>query len=278
MLTQLVIWLNALANWTVGVLLSPVAWLPGWLSATLVAAVTGVTMLYVFKLTSNQAAIGRTRNQISACLLGLSLFKEDFRVGLKLQISLIGYGLQLLLHSLIPMLVMTVPMVLILSQLALWYQARPLKPNEEAIVAVFLNPNAPVALQTIQLEPPPGTDVSAGPVRVASKSMACWQLQSSEAEMQLLTFTVGAEQFTKELAVGNGFSPVSLERPGWNWLSAMLHPREQPFPPGSAVQSIEVTYPERISWIYGTHSWLWYWFLMSLVAAFIAKPFLGVNL
>ena len=58
-LTRMVVWLNALANGLGGLLLAPIAVLPGWLSATVVAAVTGVLLLVVFKYTSNQRGIKR---------------------------------------------------------------------------------------------------------------------------------------------------------------------------------------------------------------------------
>ena len=47
MLMQIIVWLNALANALGMALLWPIAHLPGWLSATLVAMVTGVLMLLV---------------------------------------------------------------------------------------------------------------------------------------------------------------------------------------------------------------------------------------
>ena len=65
-LTHLAVWLNALAN-ALGRVLAPIAWLPGWLSATLVAAVTGVVMLIAFKYTSNQRAIRRARLPHCCC-------------------------------------------------------------------------------------------------------------------------------------------------------------------------------------------------------------------
>ena len=50
-------WLNSIAGVVARILLAPIAWLPGWLSATLVASVTGVLLLIAFKYTSNQLAI-----------------------------------------------------------------------------------------------------------------------------------------------------------------------------------------------------------------------------
>ena len=40
------------------------------------------------------------------------------------------------------MLVMVVPVILILGQLSLWYQARPLRVGEEAVVTLKLNGGA----------------------------------------------------------------------------------------------------------------------------------------
>ena len=138
-MTQLLIWLNALANRCAAILLAPVAWVPGWVSATVIAAVTGVLMLLIFKYTSQQAAIKRTRSQIKANLLALSLFKDNVWVGLRAQGRILANAGKLMLLAVVPMLVMTLPMVLLLGQLALWYQARPLNVGEEAVVTVKLS-------------------------------------------------------------------------------------------------------------------------------------------
>ena len=75
-LTYIVVWLNALAN-ALGRLLAPIGQLPGWLSATLVAAATGVLLLLVYKYTSHQRAIKAVRNDIKANLLAVKLFKDS---------------------------------------------------------------------------------------------------------------------------------------------------------------------------------------------------------
>ncbi len=58
---------------------------PGWLSATLIAAVTGLFMLVIFKYTSNQRAVKQVRNQIKANVLALSLFKDSVPVSMRAQ-------------------------------------------------------------------------------------------------------------------------------------------------------------------------------------------------
>ncbi len=261
-----------------GILLAPIAWLPGWLSATVIAAVTGVIMLLMFKYTSNQAAIKHTRSQIKANLLALSLFKEDLRVGLQVQVALLSGAARLLSLSLVPMLVMLVPMCLVLGQLALWFQARPLFVGEETVVTVQSAEDADQSLQQIQFDPGTAATVTVGPVRVPSKHMVCWNIQTAKAGLHELMFCVGDQQFKKELAVGDDYMMVSLERPASTLSDVLLHPREQPFAAASPVQSIAVTYPPRSSWTTGTDWWMVYWFAASMVVALLAKPLLNVNL
>lgn len=276
MLTQLIILLNHIANALGGVLLAPVAWLPGWLSATIVGCLTGVLMLFVFKHTSNQKAIKRARDQIKANMLALSLFKDELRVSLRCQGRLLAGAFGLLRFSLVPMAVLTIPMILILGQLALWYQARPLVVGEESVVTVMLHDAN--AVDTISLAASDAAHIAVGPVRVPSKNMVCWNIIPKEAGLHELEFQVDGTTFTKELAVGSQFMPTSLKRPARHLNDALIHPRETPFPVDSVVQSIEVTYPERDAFTSGTNNWVIYWFLVSMVAAFAAKPFLNVNI
>jgi hypothetical protein len=277
-MTQLVVWLNTAANACASVLLAPLAMLPGWLSATLVAAVSGVLMLVVFKYTSNQQGIKRARATIKANLLALSLFKDSAAVTVRSQGRiLVGAG-TLLLLAIVPMLVMLVPMSLVIGQLALWYQARPLRIGEETVVTMKLADAPPRAARLAAND---AFDVLVGPVHVPSERMVCWNVQARQPGLHHLAFDVGNEHIEKELAVGDGFMPVSQQRPSWGWEEALLDPKETPFSPDSPVQTIEIDYPRRPSWtVFG---WvisllMIYWFIFSMVAAFLAKPFLKVHM
>ncbi len=117
-----IVWLNGGANALGRGLLAPLGVLPGWLSATAVAALTGVLLLVVFKYTSNQRAIKRVRNDIDANLLALKLFKENAVVTLRAQNRLLAGAGRLFVLALVPMAVMALPVTLILGQLSLWYQ------------------------------------------------------------------------------------------------------------------------------------------------------------
>jgi hypothetical protein len=277
-MTQLVVWLNIAANTLGRVVLAPLPVLPGWLSATLVACGTGIVMLLAFKYTSNQRAIKRVRNDIKANLLALSLFKENIAVSLRAQGRILLSAGKLLLLAVVPVLVMIVPVTLLLGQLALWYQARPLALGEEAVITLKLSGNSAGEWPDVRLEPAAAIEPTLGPVRVTSQRRLCWNIRALGNGYHRLAFAVGEQTIEKELAVGNGFLRTSPVRPAWNWEEALLYPWEEPFRPDSPVESIEIDYPSRSSWTCGSNSWIVYWFAVSMVAAFACRRAFNVNL
>jgi hypothetical protein len=283
-LGHVIVWLNAAANALGTVVLAPVAALPGWLSATLVAAATGVVLLLVFKYTSNQRAIKLVRNDIKANLLALKLFKDNISVALKAQGRLLWGAFWLLVLAIVPMLVMALPVLLLLGQLALWYQSRPLHIGEDAVVTLKLNGDSASAWPDVRLMPTKAVDVSTGPVRIASQRTLCWKIAARESGYHHLVFQVDGQPVNKELAIGDGFMRVSTQRPRWPW-DALLNPAEPPFDADATVQSIDIDYPQRSSWtsgaqpeLLGMPAWVAYWLVVSMIAAFAFRGLFRVNI
>ena len=277
LLAQLISWLNAVGNGLFGLLQKPMMVLPAWLSLTVISAVLGVLMLILFKYTSNQAAIGKVRDTIKAQLLAMKLFKDNIPVVLKSQVKILLNAFLLLVHSFRPMGVMIIPFSLLLGQLGLWYQFRPLAVGEQALVTVQLADSDADSMPPVSLQPSAAVVVTTGPIRVPSKRQVFWQIQTKEAGSGPLTFQVAGHQIQKELAVGDGLMPVSMKRPGLNIADLILHPAEKPFDKASTVQSISIAYPDRLSKVTGTDFWIISLFVISMAVAFIFKPFFNVK-
>jgi hypothetical protein len=275
-LAQIAAWLSAASTALGRFLLAPVGILPGWFSATVVAAVTGVLLLAVFKYTSNQRAIERVRNDINAHLLALKLFKDSTRVSLKAQGRILKGAFRLFVLAIVPMLVMAVPVTLLWSQLALWYQARPLRVGEDTVITLKLNGAAGSIWPAVSLQPTNAVAINVGPVRVQSKREVCWNVKARERGSHRLVFDVAGQPSSKELAIGDGLMRVSTERPGWDWSTILRNPDEAPFRPDHPVRSIEIAYPHRTSWTSGTDSWVIYWFVVSMGAALCFRRALNV--
>ena len=134
------------------------------------------------------------------------------------------------------------------------------------------------AWPAVSLGPTDALEVTIGPVRVLSKRELCWNIRARAPGEHRLGFQVDGRGVDKELAIGDGFMRVSTERPAWSWSDALLNPWEPPFGADSPVQSIAIDYPTRSSWTSGTDSWVIYWFVVSLVAAFLCRRLVGVNI
>jgi uncharacterized membrane protein (DUF106 family) len=275
---QIISWVNVLTNAFGKFLLAPIAVLPGWLSNTIISAVTGVFLLVIFKYTSNQRAIGKIRDDIKAHLLAMKLFKDSISVTLHAEVRVFKGALFLLIHSIVPMLVMIIPVSLLFAQMSLWYQSRPLLPGEAAVMTVKLNGNVKGNWPTVNIEPTSVAEVTIGPVRVFSRREICWEIKALENGSHCITLNVDQHQIEKELVIGNGFMRVSSTRPAWNWANILMHPAEEPFAPDSIVQSVTIDYPDRLSRTSGADWWLIYFFIASMVFAFISKPFLKVRI
>ena len=180
-LAQIAAWLSAGSNVLGRFLLAPVGVLPGWLSATVVAAVTGVLLLAVFKYTSDQRAIKRVRNDINANLLALKLFKDSTRVSLRAQGRILQGAFWLFVLAIVPMLVMVVPVTLLLGQLGLWYQARPLRVGEDAVITLKLNGDAGSAWPAVSLQPTDTVEVAVGPGPRAEQAGSLLERQGPRA-------------------------------------------------------------------------------------------------
>ncbi len=277
-LTHIAVWLNALSDAMGSALLAPVAVLPGWLSATAIAAVTGLMLLVVFKYTSNQRAIKRVRDEIRAHRLARKLFRQSASAAFRTQGRIIAAAFRLLALAVPPTLVMVVPVLLLWGQMGLWYQSRPLRVGEEAVVSLELNGGIGDAGPEIRLRPTDAADVTAEPVRMFSRREVCWSIRARESGYHRLVVDVDGRPYEKELAVGDGYMRVSAVRPPWCWTDVLIHPAERPFSPESPVQSIRIEYPRRDSWISGTDRWVIYWFAASLVAALCFRPWLRVHI
>ncbi len=275
---KIVSWINVVANAFGRFLLAPIPVLPGWLSNTIISAVTGVFLLVIFKYTSNQRAIGKIRDDIKAHLLAMKLFKDSISVTLHAEVRVFKGALLLLFHAIPPMLVMIFPVSLLLAQMSLWYQSRPLLPGEVVVMTVKLNDNVAGRWPTVTIEPTPVAEVTIGPVRVFSRREICWEIKALENGKHCITLDVDRRQIEKDLVIGNGFMRVSSTRPAWNWANILMNPAEEPFAPDSIVQSVTIDYPDRLSRTSGADWWLIYFFIASMVFAFISRPFLKVRI
>lgn len=249
--------------------------LPVWLGITLISALVGVLMLIGFRYTSNQKAIGRARDDITANLLALKLFKDDIVVGFRAQGRLLAALGRLQWHMLRPLIIMLLPMLLVLGQMGLRYQWRPLRPGEQTLVRVQLQADS-VDVPDIELDGKNAVHVEAGPIAGAGEIV--WRVRGGEPGRHTVGLRIGDQIYTKELVIGAGFERVSALRATHNWTRQILHPAESPLSADAPIRAIQIDYGAEDSWIYGANWWILYFFIVSMIAALLLKPVFKVRI
>lgn len=124
-------------------LLKPFSTLPPLAGLMWISALSGLMMILIFKKTSNQQAISALRRKMGSRALGMLLFLESPITVIKLALKLIADNFIYLWHLLKPMLIITIPFILIAAQLDARYSRQPLSQNDIATVTITWEDSIP---------------------------------------------------------------------------------------------------------------------------------------
>ena len=249
---------------------------PVW-AIIVVALLSGLLMLWIFARVSNQDGIKRARERIRGNLLGVRLFQRDVVVVLRLQGHIFRDLLTYLRHSLAPVGVILLPVLLILIQLNLFFALRPLEPGEQTLLKVRM-PTEQVLATDLTIGVTEVFTIETPAVRMPKNGEVAWRLRANQPGRHRLTIEAGGTQIEKELVVGEGWTEGSAMRTG-NWVDQLLFSGESPMPSNSPLESIEVVYPAQSLSVLGLETdWLVLFFILSIVFAFLLKGFFGVEI
>jgi uncharacterized membrane protein (DUF106 family) len=245
-----------------------------------VSLLTALLMLEVYKLTSNQAAIVRAKDRIKAHLYEMRLYKDNMRVTLAAQGSIVKANLAYMGANLKPLAVMIVPLVLILAQLSVWYDRAPLRPGQETLVKAKLESTADPVAAGLDLEVPPGLEISAPAVRIADLHEVVWRVKALAPGAGRLTLRTGSATLEKSVVVGGGpMARVSAVASRGSFWKRVLYPGEAPLAAGASVRSVEILYPAKSLAAFGLNiHWLVAYLILSIAFGFAFKGVFKVEI
>lgn len=250
---------------------------PMW-GLTVVSLLAGVLMLWIFGKVSDQSAIGLVRDQIRGNLIGIRLFGDDLGMLFRLQVTIFRQTLTYLRYAMVPMLIMFVPVLLILTQLNLRFDLRPLDAGDKTVVTVTLRDASPLD-EAVELEVPDGVTVETPGVRIASEREVAWRVRIDEPGDHRLTIRVGDDQVEKTLLAGSRWGAASPLKTGAGWVDKLLYPGEAPIGKSSRIEAVTVQYEPLSLSLFGFGiDWLLYFFVASIVFGFAFKRVLGVEI
>jgi len=241
-----------------------------------ISFLTTVIMLPIFKYTSNQEAIKRTKSRIMGHLLEVRLFKNDIRIVLSAQKNMLKYNMIYLKHMLKPLMFVMLPVVLIIIQTGLRYEHRSLNPGETAIVKVIINnPNKFEEAGRGILILPKGLKAETPPLRVNGGEEIYWRILAEKEGEFDLSFQVFDREIKKRVVVGDKLTKISPKALKEGWVKSFFYPGEPALAGDLEVESFEVRYPYMKVSLFGwTVHWLVLFFILSLAFGFLLlKPF-----
>ena len=192
---------NILTKLTDG-LLFPLADWP-LLALLIVAALTGILMTWIFRVTSNQSALISVINRSQGHILAIKLFQDDLAGMFRGLFHVIRLAFARIWYSVIPLLVMIVPLAILLVQLSLRYEHRPLKTGESAIVELQLNPEAWDSYQDTKMKSDSGVAIETEPLRDELQNMVSWRIRSVNTGPSTLQWEMGSDVIEKQLAASD---------------------------------------------------------------------------
>ena len=276
-MTTVIYSINQAMEMVFSVLLWPFRMLAPIWGLGFVSVLAGIFMVWVFGRVSNQQGISRVRDRIRGNLLGVRLYQHDVPVVLRLQGRILRDTFTYMNHSLVPMLVLLIPMLFILIQLNYSFGFRPFSPGEVTLLkATFSDPA--VLSQELRLEAPDGIEVETPALRIPVSGQVAWRIRVKAPGSHAVNLWVGDESFEKRIQVGENWGPISPLR-STRLADVLLYHGEEPLPASLQVSSLELAYPPLSIQLLGWEvDWLVFFFVASIVAAFACKGPMGVEL
>jgi len=260
----------AIAACNLSLLTSPLA------IVVVVSLVVGLLMVVLFGYTSDQKAIGIAKDQLKAHLLAVRLYRDQIPVVMGSYGKILrgtGHYLKLAFK---PLLYVIIPITLLIVQIDRYLGATPIPRNAPFLLTVHTGSDV---LNDVALDLPPEITMTAAPVHVPSTNEIIWRLTGSKEGKYEVKIAAGGESAAKAVCVGRDLPRISTVRLRGHFWERMFSSAEPALPENIPIESVSINYPDRNIEIAGYGlNWIWLFFILSMVAGFIFKELLGIQI
>ena len=238
--------------------------------------VIGLLMIVLFGYTSNQKAIKIAKDQLKAHLLAVRLFQDQLHVVMGSYGRILrGTGRYLKL-AFMPLLYVIIPITLLIVQLDRYLGSTGIQVNVPFLVTIRVN--NPDALNDVSLELPTEITTTAPAVHVPAVREIVWRLVAGKEGAYEVKVDAAGQSVTKTVHVSSDLARVSPVRLRGHFWERMFSSTESAISENSPIESVAVDYPERNIEIAGYEiNWIWLFFILSMIAGFIFKELLGIQ-
>jgi uncharacterized membrane protein (DUF106 family) len=251
------------------------------------SVVVGLLMVVLFGYTSDQKAIGIAKDQLKAHLLAVRLYRDQIPVVMGSYGKILRGTARYLKLAFKPLLYVIIPITLLMVQIDRYLGSTPIAPNASFLLTVHLahpanaRTTAGDADSQVTIELPQEITMNAPPVHVAAENEIVWRLVGSkEGKYEVgVRMVAEGESAEKTVCIGSGLPRISAVRLRDHFWERLFASAEPSLPENSPIESISINYPDRGIDVAGYGmNWIWLFFILSMVAGFIFKELLGIQI
>jgi uncharacterized membrane protein (DUF106 family) len=255
-----------------------------WLTSPLfivvvLSVVVGLAMVLLFGYTSDQKAIARAKDELKAHLLAVRLYRDQLDVVMGSYGKVLrGTGRYLKL-AFKPLLYVIIPITILIVQLDRTLGFRAIQPNTPFLLTV--RTSSADAMNNISIELPPEITRDAPPVHIPAENEVVWRLLASQPRSYEVNIIANSQTAEKTVRVSSQLTRVSSIRLRDHFWERMFLSGEPALAANGPIESIRVDYPARSIplGIAGYEmNWIWLFFILSMIAGFIFKEILGIQI
>ena len=269
------------------ILWSPLSKTPAYLDILIISAFSAFLFLIIFKKTSNQDMIRHYKNKIIAYILEIRLYKDRPVLTLTNVGKILGYNMVYLRYTLVPLVVIIVPVLIISIQLFNRFGYMPIQKDKSFIVCAELDKNVvrdiSKTIEKVQCDTSDGILVETPPMRIISDGSIYWRARviRSEGNDQFVRVSIEGEPqgVDKEVLTSStkqGFSP---EKRKYNLDGLFVDNAEGFISETSPFKAVTVSYrPATYPFLAWRVDPVVLYFILTLILGFLFKPIVKVNI
>ena len=242
-----------------------------------ISVVIGLLMVVVFGYASDQKAIHVTKDHLKAHLLALRLFQDQLPVVVRSYGRIFQSTGRYLRLAFTPLLFVIVPLTFLIVQADRYLGFSPLASGQSFLIEARVADAS--TLNNASLELPDGLSTTAPAVHIPAENEIAWRVMAGRTGDYVINIHAGDQIFSKHVVVGSGLARLSAVRLQGEFWKRLFVSSEAAIPANDHVESIEVQYqPRDIAFAGFEWNWIWLFFVLSLVAGFVFKSILGIEI
>lgn len=236
----------------------------------------GLLISWPFRWLTNADKIRFTKDQMTAHILGVRLFRDQVPVALASYASA-GLAAGKYIWLMLPAAaVAALPFAFIYGQLQARLDRTAPRPGEPLLLTVRLRPQA--VSDDVHLELPRSLRLTAPPVHAISSNEITWRIQPTACGVFNATIVIGGSRVIMPVRACDAIQRLTVSAEPASWITRLFEPDLENLPPASPAERITVGYAERrLSAAGHDLDWRLLFFVLVAVFAVLLKPVTGAS-